>query len=184
MFPIPTSNRRRRKGSTSQAIHIGLNSRRQLIKEGRIKLRDLDGPDPPHWFILQCDGCSVPTKAAKMFLRAEKFAWPCQKHDFMYYLAALQWTPGSPQWQGYRFEADATLRDNIKLVAKNRFFGFLYSRIYFRGVRIGGRAAMKTQEELAVPPTAKARAHLKKFLDKPITAMAQRQLKKWEQTQR
>lgn len=186
MFPVPTHVNRDRKKGTRQVDHTWIKTRAQLARMGTLKRGDLDGVEPPGWFRLQCDGCSIPTRAGKLFLRAERFAWPCENHDFMYYLAALQWTPGSPQWQGARLRADARLKENIRLVAKNKFFGFMYSRIYFRGVRIGGRKAMRKPEKnpetdkLAVPPTAETREQLKTYLDQPLTALAERQFAEWE----
>lgn len=159
-----------------------MKTRSQLAKEGVL----LEGPVVLSWFKLQSDNCSVPTKLGKMFLNAKKFSWPCQIHDFMYYLPAIQYAPHSPKWQGARLQADARLKENIRLVAKNRFAGWMYSRIYFRSVRIGGRGAMRkpkknpVKDKLAVPPGPKSREELKLYLEQPLTPLAKHQFAQWE----
>lgn len=108
----------------------------------------------------------------------------------MYFLPALEWKPHSPEWQGDRLEADARLKENIRLVAKNRFCGWMYSRVYFRGVRIGGRGAMRKptekpiEDKLAVPPGTKARKELLQYLENPLTPLAKKQFKQWEEEEK
>lgn len=135
----------------------------------------------PEWFRLQSDGGSVPGGWLGRWLANER-QWREEAilHDFKYYLIALQYPLRSVEFVGSRMAADYEFKKGVQAQAKNKAVGWLRARLCFRGVRIGGRAAMRKPAELAVPPTAKSREHLKKFLDKPMTARAQRQFKQWE----
>ena len=76
-------------------------------------------------------------------------------------------------------QADYRLRVNRRLVAKNKVFGWFYSRAYFRLVRLGGRNAMRKPEDLVIPPSLMAIDDLEGFLDKPLTKQARTVLNMW-----
>lgn len=152
-----------------------MKSRTQLRAEGV----ELHGPIVPDWFKKQSDGCSVPTRIGRLFLKAEQARAACYIHDFGYYLTALQYHEGSAKHEGARMAADYNLKRNRKLVARTRMFGWIYSRMYFRAVRIGGKYAMKGPEELAVPPTVADVEALGRYLNKPFTPLAVRTIYKW-----
>lgn len=156
-----------------------MKTRSQLAKEGVL----LEGPIVPDWFKWQSDGCSTPGgKLGGWLLKREETESACYIHDFGYYLTAIQWPSHSPAWMGDRLEADAYLKVNRRKLGKNKLIGWIYSRIYFRGTRIGGRWAMKNplEDELAVPPTREAREQLKLYLHEPLSPLAEQQFDLWE----
>ena len=140
----------------------------------------LHGKEPPPWFKDQSDGCSVPTRTMRFLLRARHARDICYRHDFAYYLIALQWLCGQGKWVGYRLTADFNLKQNLKLIAHNRFMGWIYSRLYFRGTRIGGRYAMKDLSELVMPPTPEALEQLGQYLHTPMTEQARDKIAEWK----
>lgn len=153
-----------------------MKTRQQLRAEGI----ELHGPIVPGWFKAQSDGCSVPTRIAQFFLKAEQTRAACYIHDFEYYLFSIQYHDSDPRWQDRRWAADNHLRRNRALVAHNRFIGWIYSRLYFRGVRIGGKYAMKLAPNLFVPPTVDhIQALAKDHLRKPLTPQAEATIEKW-----
>lgn len=134
----------------------------------------------PPWFKKQSDGCSTPGgRVGRWALRTEQAKAACHIHDFDYYLNAIQWIPKTPGWVGDRLQADYRLRINRKLVAKNKMLGWIYSRAYFRSVRLGGRYAMKRTGELVIPPSIQDIDDLEQFLDKPLTKQARVLLNVW-----
>lgn len=153
-----------------------MKTRDELAAEGVL----LDGPIVPEWFKLQSDGCSVPTRLGRFFLRARQSRAGCYIHDFEYWLIALEWVAHSPEWVGARMAADYRLKQNRKLVARNKAIGWIYSRLWFRGVRVGGRSAVRASYELAVPPTLGAVLEIETYLSRPITTQARRQLEAWK----
>ena len=138
------------------------------------------GPKPPGWFKEQSDGCSVPTRIGKFFLRAEQARETCYVHDFEYYLTALQFHEGSGSWVGARHKADYNLNLNRALVARNRVIGWIYARMYYRFVRLFGRFAMKAAPYLFMPPSLEAIAELEGYLRTPMTPKAQAQIAEWK----
>jgi hypothetical protein len=140
----------------------------------------LDGEIVPPWFKAQSDGASIKTRFLRFVLRAKKARAPAFIHDFDYYLTALQWKRGTPEWIGARMEADARLKDNRAAVAlKHKVMGEVQSNLWFRGVRFGGAGAVRDPSELVVPPTLEDINQIADFLDKPITKQAQKWLGIW-----
>jgi hypothetical protein len=158
-------------------VKLEQNIRKELARKGIL----LFGPVAPKWFTLQSDGCSVPTRIGKFFLKATQSRAACFIHDFEYYLLAIQWERVSAEWKGARMGADWNLKRNRALVAKNKVFGWIYSRLYFRGVRVGGKHTVREPRDLAMPPTLGALKKLKSYLDKPITKLAKAKLEEWEE---
>ena len=161
-----------------------MKTRSQLVKEGVL----LEGPVVPGWFKIQSDDCSTPGGRLGGWLLQRRVARPaCIIHDFEYYLTSLQWPSYSPAWMGDRLKADANLKVNRKKIGRNKLIGWIYSRIYFRGTRIGGRWAMRKpqkrpiQDKLAVPPGPKSRKQLKEYLNKPLSPLADQQFNQWEE---
>lgn len=148
-------------------------------RERKAKKVELHGKEPPPWFKKQSDGCSVSSRTMRFLLRARHARDICYRHDFAYYRIALQWPPGSGEWVGDRMMADFRLKENLKLIAHNRLRGWIYSRLYFRGTRIGGRYAMKPLDELVMPPTPEALEQLEQYLHTPITEQARGKLAQW-----
>lgn len=160
-----------------------MKTRTQLLKEGIL----LEGPIVPDWFRLQSDACSTPGgRLGGWLLKRQTAQAACYIHDFEYYLTALQWPSYSPAWMGDRLKADANLKVNRRKMGRNKLVGWIYSRIYFRGTRIGGRWSMKNpqkrplQDRLAVPPGPKSREQLKKYLNRPLPSLAEQQFIQWE----
>lgn len=166
---------------------------RKELKAGSVKLY---GKEPPSWFKKQSDGCSVepfktkravlkqiaaiPNAMARFLLRADEAREACYRHDFGYYVTELQWPRDSDEWVGDRMKADNRLRRNRVLVARNRFVGWIYSRLYFRAVRLRGRASMKPLSELVMPPTPEALEQLERYLRIPVTGQARDKLAAWK----
>lgn len=130
-----------------------MKTREELEAEGILLL----GPLVPLWFRLQSDGGSVPGGWFGRWLLKEK-QWRAAAfiHDFCYYIIALMYKPGSSAWVTARFRADDELKRNRRKCAKNRFIGWMTGRLIFRGVRVGGAVAMRTVDEIAVPPIIKS----------------------------
>ena len=153
-----------------------MKTREELSFEGVLLL----GWIVPPWFSKQSDGCSAPGGRLGKWLAKTKIAVnACYIHDFDYYLNAIQWKPKTPGWVGDRMQADYRLRINRRLVGKNKVFGWIYSRAYFRLVRLGGRYAMKRPGELVIPPSIEAIDDLEQFLHRPLTKQARVLLNVW-----
>ena len=150
------------------------------MKRRKTKKAKLHGKEPPPWFKNQSDGCSVPTYTMRFLLRARHARDICYRHDFAYYRIALQWPSESGECKGERLTADINLKKNLKLIAHNRFMGWIYSRLYFRGTRIGGRYAMKDLSELVMPPTPEALEQLEQYLHVPMTEQARDKIAEWK----
>ncbi len=153
-----------------------MKTREELSYSGTLLLGHL----VPPWFKKQSDGCSTPGgKLGGWLLKTEQARAACYIHDFDYYLNAIQWVPKTPTWIGDRLQADYRLRINRKLVAKKKLIGWVYSRAYFRAVRLGGRYAMKRPGELVIPPSIGDIDELEQFLHKPLTRQARTLLNVW-----
>ena len=171
-----------------------MKTREQLRAEGI----ELHGPIVPTWFKDQSDGCSVepfrpkniflrrlaiiPNRAFRIVLRAEQARAACYIHDFRYYINAIQNVGHSPDWVGSRMRGDYELKQNRALVGRNKFFGWAYSRMYYRAVRVGGKYAMKLAPKLVIPPTLDdIQALVRDHLHKPLTPQAEATIEKWIQ---
>lgn len=152
-----------------------IKTREQLKAKGVL----LAGPIVPDWFKAQSDGCSVPTRIGRVFLKAKQSRAACYIHDFEYYVAAIDFPDGFGR-DVARFQADLRLRGNRKLVARTRFFGWIYGRLYYRAVRLGGARAMKTEDRLAIPPTLKDCEDIKTHLRRELTNHAGGIIRGWE----
>lgn len=155
-----------------------MRTRVELEKAGIL----LKGPIVTDWFKKQSDGCSIPGgRLGKYLLKAEQARPACFIHDFMYYLTALQYKHKTPAWVGSRMEADYQLKKNRRLISRHGLMGRVYAFIYFRGVRGGGYCSMKNPKYLAVPPSLEARKELRRYLEIPITKLADTKFKEWEE---
>lgn len=153
------------------------------------------GPKPPPWFVQQSDGGSVPGgRFGRALLNEPEWREAAYTHDWRYYLNALMYpAPGTfnadgnemVRWVGARLTADYELKENRKRCAKNKLMGWASSRLIFRGVRIGGRIAMRKPDELVVPPTLEAIAEVEasciKWMGGQFTNQAKLQTEKWKQ---
>jgi len=108
---------------------------------------ELHGPIVPRWFKKISDGCSVPY-GLRLLLKAKQGRASCYIHDFRFFGLTLAYPPGSPMRNSWRMHADFELKQNRALSMKWEWLGRLYGSIYFRGVRIGGRKALKSRSEL------------------------------------
>ena len=62
----------------------------------------------------------------------------------------------------------------------NKVIGWIYSRMYFRAVRVGGKYAVKAAPYLFVPPTLEdVQALVKDYLRNPLTPQAEETIEKW-----
>ena len=153
-----------------------MKTRAQLRAEGI----ELYGPVVPDCFKAQSDGCSIRTRTARFLLKAEQARAACYIHDFEYYLTAIQWERGTAEWVGDRMKADYRLKRNRKLVARFGFLGRIYSRMYFRAVRVGGKYTVKETPQLFVPSTLEdVQALVRDHLRKPLTPKAEETIEKW-----
>ena len=174
-----------------------MKTRKQLEMLGVLLL----GPIVALWFKLQSDGASVPGGwlGRKLFITTQ---WTAAAfiHDYEYFLIGLQWP--SPKmdrppdiafhiwqalrskWVGARIEADRNLKENRKLCAKNKFIGWAYARIIFRGLRVGGRGSILLPDELVVPPDIKAINDVERDCQFPVTEQAAEQIAKWKRMRR
>ena len=132
--------------------------RRMRMSKTREELRDegveLYGPVVPNWFK---GDCSVPF-GLRSLLKAEQGRAACRIHDFRYYCISLAYEPGSPMRDQWQLFADYELKLNRALSMRPRWLSRVFGALYFRGVRLGGKYAMKTQQELysRMPPSMKA----------------------------
>lgn len=154
-----------------------MKTRAQLAMLGVLLL----GPIVALWFKRQSDGGSLPGgRVGKWLFIEEQWRAAAFIHDYWYFLIGLQWPAQSPQWVGARMEADYELKQNRKLCAKNKFIGWAYARIIFRGLRVGGRGSIKLPDELVVPPTIKDIEDVERDCRFPITEQAEEQMVKWK----
>ena len=160
-----------------------MKTRKELARLGI----ELLGPIVPDWFKFQSDGGSVPGgRVGRWLFKETQWRAAAFIHDFRYYLIALLLRSDLPAWVGVRMEADFELQKNRKLCAKNRFIGWAYSRIIFRGVRISGANSIRLPAELVVPPTLKAIEEIERlcleYYYARLTDQAKEQVRKWKES--
>jgi hypothetical protein len=102
---------------------------------------NLYGPMVP--FLFAGNGCSVPIIPTKW--ANGRWGHACRIHDYEYHILRME-KPGSDVWKNRRYQADLNLKMNIELIGraqiKNWFRRRVFvqiSRVYFLGVRLGGR---------------------------------------------
>lgn len=140
----------------------------------------LEGLEPPKWFIAQSDGGTCPGgKFGRWVLREQVWRPAAWRHDYKYYLIAIQYPPKSHEWISERFRADHAFKLNLRKLLPSRFMGWIRARAYFRALRVFGAQAIK-KDKLAVPPGFLSRSNLEKHLDEPLTARAKLQFREWE----
>lgn len=133
-------------------------TRKELAAQGRL----LIGPVVPDWFKKICDGCSVPGWFLKKLLRADDYVASCRIHDWRFYLIAIAYIPGTPLSNRERAAADMELRINIRSTFINPLRAVFAPRVYYRGVRIGGRRSLREDGEIIArcPRTLEDLTHL------------------------
>ncbi len=158
-----------------------MKTREQLAMLGVLLL----GPIVALWFKLQSDGGSVPGgRVGRWLFKESQWRAAAYIHDYQYFLIALQWPAHSSQWVGRRLTADVDLKQNRKLCAKNKFIGWAWGRVIFRGVRVGGRGSILLPDELVVPPTINAINDVERDCRFPVTEQAGEQIAKWKRMRR
>lgn len=120
-----------------------MKSRVELAQEGIL----LIGPVVPGWFKAFSDGCSVP-KGLRWLMRAKYGCAACRIHDYRYHMIVCAYpSHATPQREAQRILADYELKHNRATTMRSRALGWLFGKLYYRGVRIGGTASFKTNDE-------------------------------------
>lgn len=137
------------------------------------------GPPVPPWFKLQSDACSLPLgKFGHFILRGRRSRPVCYIHDFECFIADIQYERHTRSWRNERLAADFDLKINRRLLARFWFVGQIYSRIYYRGVRLGSYSRTSNQKIIG-PPTNKAIDDMIDLMTRPLSSKALAHVQDW-----